>query len=178
LLKFGAEHVASAEEAGLDGTLSKIEAAGRSRDIHFVEVIKKKDLTVFRWQRIDGFVDGGLFAALLQEELWTLARIRGLGDFVEGETGRRDAGEFGAVEVGGKGKEPGGEGRLLTPGGQIAKGAEEGLLCEVLSTGAIAGEAVGEVDEWSLPTANDALKGGSVAGEDKGYVALIVDGMQ
>ena len=99
----------------------------------------------------------------------------GLGDFVEGQGEGWAAAELGAVEVGGEGEEPGGEGGLLTPGGEVAEGAEEGVLGEVFGAGAIAGEAVGEVDEGRLPAEDDALEGRGVAGEDSGYVALVID---
>jgi hypothetical protein len=158
--------------------LGQLEAAGGGGDVHFLKVVEEENLTVFGGQGIDGFVDGDLFAVPLEGGLSAAAWVVGLEDFVEGKADGWDAAELGAVEVGSEGEEPGGEGRLLPPGGEVAEGAEEGLLGKVFSAAAVAGEAIGEVDEGRLPAADNGLEGGGVAGEDEGNVALVVGRIQ
>jgi hypothetical protein len=175
-LELGAEEIAGAEEARFDGACGQVETAGGGGDIHLLKVIEEEDLAVFWRQGFDGFVEGGAFVVmfeLLESASVEGAGVGGIGDLFEGEGDGRDAADLGAVEVGGKREEPGGEGGLLPPGGEVAEGAEEGLLGHVFGARAVAAEAVGEVDERRLPAADDALEGVGVAGEDMGYVALV-----
>jgi hypothetical protein len=175
-LQFGAKEIAGAEEAALDGALGKIEAAGGGRDIHLMKVIQDEDLAVFRRQGLDGSVEGGVAVAFVDVAVESVVESAGIGgfvDLVEGKGDGWDAAQLGAVEVGGEREEPGGEDGLVTPGGEVAEGAEEGLLSHLLGTAAVAAEAVGEVDERRLPAAYDALEGGGFSGEDSGCVALV-----
>ena len=160
---------------GFDCAFGQVEAAGGGGDIHLVEVIEGEDLAVFGREALDGFADGGALVAVFQAAVDGV-RIGGLMDLVEGQSDGRKAAQFGAVEIGGKREEPGGEGGLLPPGGEFAIGAEEGLLGHLLGAATVAAEAVGEIDERRLPAADDALEGARVAGKNAGCVLLVFRG--
>src|SRR5882757_3088671 len=103
-LQLAAEQVAGAEEAGLDGACGQAEAAGCGRDVHLMKVIQDENVAILWREGLDGLMDGCFLVALLEVAV-DGARIVRLVDLVERKGDRRDAAQFGAVEVGGEGKE-------------------------------------------------------------------------
>jgi hypothetical protein len=88
----------------------------------------------------------------------------GLGDLVQGQVDDRKSLELGEEDIGGQSEEPGGKAGFAPPPREATPGAEEGILGQVLGTGAIAAIAPGHIDERTLPAADDALKRINVSG--------------
>ena len=139
----------------------------RRRNILLVKIEEKDGVAVSGRKSKDGTAEG-LIARGIVEGRGGDALVGRLGDFIERERSGGDAANLGAVEIGGEGEEPGGEGGIAAELGEIAPCADEGFLCHFFGAAAIAAEAPGEIDEGRLPASDDSFECGRVAGEDAG----------
>src|SRR5260370_41635047 len=105
-------------------------------------------------------------------------RVRGFGNVVErhGYNSCRDAAQFRTIEVRRQREEPRGKGRILAPLAETAVGAQKGLLGHIFRATTIVTEAVGQVNQRTLPASDNPFKGGNVPSQHSFDIGLIVAG--
>src|SRR5581483_1303122 len=144
--EFAAQQFARAEETRFDGAFREMEGASGGGDILLMKVEEENGIAVFGRQGENRAADGLVTAGFVVSRSGN-AGVWRLSYFIKGQHGGRDALQLGAIEIRGQREEPGGEGGIAAPLGEVAPSAEEGFLGHFFSTLAVAAEAPREIDQ-------------------------------
>src|ERR1700728_2475847 len=121
------EQIAATGKPCFHRTLGQAHGGCCRGQVHFVKVIQDQWLTILVRQGVDGVPDGPVARRAIEFGI-VHERAGGVGDLIERKIDRWNPLEFGAVDVSGNGKEPGGEAAFAPPLAEASPGSYQGFL--------------------------------------------------
>src|SRR5215467_394706 len=161
------EAAAGAVKSRLEGARPNAKRLRRLLDVHLVKIKEHDCFPVFLGQRLDS-APHRLVArsALFQAPIAPVGKLH-VG--IERHEGRPSPPLMRAKNVHRHRHHPGGEGRLFSKARQRAENLEKSILRHVRRLRTVAAEAIGEIEQRSLPALDDTGKSRAISGDHSSY---------